>query len=70
MSATGAELAKTQTNLGQCIGVNRFCSNPRGTLNSSNSLIVKFHYDRPQGLCPESGVLVRVCREADSIRNS
>lgn len=59
MSATGAELAATRTNLGQRIGVHRFRSTPRGTLNSSNSLIVKTHYDRPQGLCPESGVLGR-----------
>lgn len=59
MSATGADLAATRTNPGQHIGVHRFRSYPRGTLNSSNSLIVKFHYGRPQGLGVDSGVLVR-----------
>lgn len=40
MSAAGVDLP---TSLGQPNGVHRFRHNPRGTLNSSNSLFVRFN---------------------------
>ena len=43
MSSTGAEVPTKLTIPGRQNGVRRFCFTPRGTLNSSNSLVVKFN---------------------------
>jgi hypothetical protein len=43
MSHTGAEVSTRPTILGRLGGVQRSCFTPRGTLNSSKSLVVRFN---------------------------
>jgi hypothetical protein len=67
MSLTGAEKL---TNPGRLTGVHRaFRFNPRGTLNSSKRLFVKFNYGQLRGCARNLVSQCVVCREADSIWN-
>jgi hypothetical protein len=68
MSTTGVALP---TSIGRRIGVHRFCLNPRGTLNSSKSLFVRFNNSMSAASTRDRVVFhcVGYC-EADTIRTS
>jgi hypothetical protein len=56
MGSTGAEVS---TSLGLLNGVHRFSFNPRGTLNSSKRLVVRFNGVRPSDCVRDRIVLKR-----------